>query len=113
MSNSAPGWSFGRVFGLHGSGSAGSKEEETDEEAMAISGAVGRRQASVPEQASVEFEALLVQLMESLSEKFCGSSDFFSRTVRCSEDSECRQTTLFAAVEQGFKLGTYLRPPDC
>jgi hypothetical protein len=44
MSSSAPGWSFGRVFGLHGSGSEGSKDEEEEEEeeeeddAMASSG---------------------------------------------------------------------------
>jgi hypothetical protein len=37
MSSSAPGGSFGRVFGLHGKGSEGSKEvdeEEVDQQAM-------------------------------------------------------------------------------
>ena len=32
MSISAPGGSLGRVFGLHGNGSDGSKEEVVDEE---------------------------------------------------------------------------------
>ena len=32
MSSSAPGGSFGRVFGLHGNGSDGSKEEEVEDE---------------------------------------------------------------------------------
>ena len=47
MSSSAPGGSFGRLFGLHGKGSEGRREvdkeeeeeeEEDEEEAMAVSG---------------------------------------------------------------------------
>jgi hypothetical protein len=38
MSSSAPGGILGRVFGLHWSGSEGSKDTDADEEAMAVSG---------------------------------------------------------------------------
>ena len=39
MSSSAPGGSFGRVFGLHGKGSDGRRDfDEEEEEAMAVSG---------------------------------------------------------------------------
>jgi hypothetical protein len=122
MSSSAPGWSFGRVFGRHGKGLEGSNDDEVEEEAMAaekggelelelefelelvleveleLEGQGSSQQAGGAEQCfgttSAGFEGQLAQSAKSSA----ASTDLLSRSLRCSEGSVRRQTTPLCPV---------------